>query len=194
MISISWLRYVQVKQRPRTSYFPFSSLRSRQWQGTPRKAPKPLGLAHYCLSWTSTKPIDPSLCTLTTSNLSSASFNNRLNSLSVLCFAFNTTIIPMSSWRNPLSSNLVLSPNLGSTVSLISSGVPGLHFSNRWVSSVFPSKTQPGEDLSPAYWRKNLELPVLFCSVIEKLVKDLSVRVNYLIEIGLHPALGGPLR
>lgn len=63
-----------------------------------------------------------------------------------------------------------------------------------WISSVLPSRTQACEDLSPAYWRKNLESPVLFSSAIEKLAKDPSVCLDHLIEIGPHPALGGPLR
>ena len=63
-----------------------------------------------------------------------------------------------------------------------------------WVSSVLPSKTQPGEDLRPAYWRKNLVSPVLFGPAIEKLAKHPSVSLGQLIEIGPHPALGGPLR
>ena len=63
-----------------------------------------------------------------------------------------------------------------------------------WVSSVFPSKMQPGEDLSPAYWRQNLVSPVLFSPAIEKLAKDSSLSIGQLIEIGPHPALGGPLR
>ena len=63
-----------------------------------------------------------------------------------------------------------------------------------WVSSVLPSKAQPGKDLSPAYWRKNLESPVLFSPAIEKLAKDSNVSLDHLIEIGPHPALGGPLR
>ena len=63
-----------------------------------------------------------------------------------------------------------------------------------WVSSVLPSKTQPGKDLSPEYWRENLVSPVLFSPAIEKLAKDTSVSIGQLIEIGPHSALGGPLR
>ena len=63
-----------------------------------------------------------------------------------------------------------------------------------WVSSVLPSKALPGEDLSPTYWRKNLESPVLFSPAAEKLAKDPRVSLDYLIEIGPHPVLGGPLR
>ena len=63
-----------------------------------------------------------------------------------------------------------------------------------WVSSVSPSKTQSGEDLSPEYWCKNLVSPVLFSPAIERLAKDPSISLGQLIEIGPHPALGGPLR
>ena len=63
-----------------------------------------------------------------------------------------------------------------------------------WVSSVFPSKTHSSEDLSPEYWRENLVSPVLFSPAVERLAKDPSISLAQLIEIGPHPALGGPLR
>ena len=63
-----------------------------------------------------------------------------------------------------------------------------------WVSSVDPSKTQSGEDLSPEYWRRNLISPVLFSPAIERLAKDPIISLGQLIEIGPHPALAGPLR
>ena len=63
-----------------------------------------------------------------------------------------------------------------------------------WVSSVLPSKKNPGNELSPAYWRQNLESPVLFSPAVEKLAKDSDISFDYLIEVGPHPALGGPLR
>lgn len=63
-----------------------------------------------------------------------------------------------------------------------------------WVSSVDPSKTQTTESLSPAYWRKNLESPVLFSPAVEELARSPNVNIDLLIEIGPHAALAGPLR
>jgi acyl transferase domain-containing protein len=59
----------------------------------------------------------------------------------------------------------------------------------KWVSSV-TLKEELGA--RPAYWRRNLEQPVLFSSAVEKLARDQPV--DLLIEIGPHPALGGPLK
>lgn len=58
------------------------------------------------------------------------------------------------------------------------------------VSSVTPQKGSP--DVTPSYWRKNLESPVLFSQAVEKLVRDTSI--DLMIEIGPHPALCGPLK
>lgn len=60
----------------------------------------------------------------------------------------------------------------------------------KWVSSVTMKEIR--ERAPPAYWRRNLEAPVCFSSAVEKLAKDGSV--DLLIEIGPHPALGGPLK
>lgn len=59
----------------------------------------------------------------------------------------------------------------------------------RWFSSVTLKDQQTA---SPAYWRRNLESPVLFSSAIERLVEDEPV--DLLIEIGPHPALSGPIK
>ncbi|KAF3003888.1 t1pks [Neopestalotiopsis sp. 37M] len=59
----------------------------------------------------------------------------------------------------------------------------------RWFSSV----TLKEEPIAPpAYWRRNLECPVLFSSALERLVENEPV--DLLIEIGPHPALGGPIK
>ncbi|KAI1311169.1 putative polyketide synthase [Xylaria venustula] len=59
----------------------------------------------------------------------------------------------------------------------------------RWFSSV---TLKEGPEASPAYWRRNLESPVLFSSAVERLAA--SEPVDLLIEIGPHPALGGPVK
>ncbi|KAK5997657.1 Prosolanapyrone synthase [Cladobotryum mycophilum] len=60
----------------------------------------------------------------------------------------------------------------------------------RWISSV--SMKEEAVSVLPAYWRSNLESPVLFSNAVEKLVREEPV--DLLIEIGPHPALGGPLK
>lgn len=60
----------------------------------------------------------------------------------------------------------------------------------KWVSSVTMKEVR--EQPSPAYWRRNLEAPVLFSSAVERLAEDGSL--DLLIEVGPHPALGGPLK
>lgn len=62
-----------------------------------------------------------------------------------------------------------------------------------WVSSVTPFKSTSTDSVSPKYWRRNLESPVLFGPAVEQLALR-SEDVNVLIEIGPHPALAGPLR
>ncbi|GAT19497.1 fatty acid synthase S-acetyltransferase [Aspergillus luchuensis] len=46
--------------------------------------------------------------------------------------------------------------------------------------------------LDAAYWQKNLESPVRFCSAVESLLKDEESAV--FLEIGPHSTLAGPLR
>lgn len=60
----------------------------------------------------------------------------------------------------------------------------------KWVSSVTPEKEV--QSVLPAYWRQNLESPVLFSQAVQALARD--VPVDLMIEIGPHPALGGPLK
>lgn len=60
----------------------------------------------------------------------------------------------------------------------------------RWVSSVTPEKDVISAP--PAYWRRNLESPVLFSQAVQVLARD--VPVDIMIEVGPHPALGGPLK
>jgi acyl transferase domain-containing protein len=60
----------------------------------------------------------------------------------------------------------------------------------RMVSSVEPDNKSPC--MSPRYWRRNLESPVLFSQAVEALARE--VPINLMIEIGPHPALNGPLK
>lgn len=60
----------------------------------------------------------------------------------------------------------------------------------QWISSVTPKDEIC--TASPEYWRKNLESPVLFSEAVQRLTQD--VPLDLLIEIGPHPALGGPLK
>lgn len=62
-----------------------------------------------------------------------------------------------------------------------------------WISSVTPFKSTSRDSVSPKYWRRNLESPVLFGPAVEQLALRSEV-VDILIEIGPHPALAGPLR
>lgn len=59
----------------------------------------------------------------------------------------------------------------------------------RWFSSV---TLKEESEVSPAYWRRNLESPVLFSTAVERLASNEPV--DLLIEIGPHPALGGPVK
>lgn len=49
------------------------------------------------------------------------------------------------------------------------------------------------QKLDSAYWRRNLESPVLFSSAINSIMKD-AQRNQLFLEIGPHSALGGPIR
>ena len=59
----------------------------------------------------------------------------------------------------------------------------------KWVSSVY-AEPITGK-ISPAYWRKNLESPVLFSDAVAGLAKDNKV---HFIEIGPHSALEMPIK
>ncbi|KAM3503000.1 hypothetical protein MY10362_004481 [Beauveria mimosiformis] len=62
---------------------------------------------------------------------------------------------------------------------------------SEWVSSV-TMKKEEAVSVDPAYWRRNLESPVLFSNAVERLARESPV--DLLVEIGPHPALGGPLK
>jgi acyl transferase domain-containing protein len=59
----------------------------------------------------------------------------------------------------------------------------------KWVSSV---TLKEEFTVPPAYWRRNLESAVLFSPAVEKLARE--ERIDLMIEVGPHPALGGPLK
>lgn len=60
-------------------------------------------------------------------------------------------------------------------------------------SSVTGKLLAEHEDLGPAYWRSNLESPVLFSSSTQEIIKD-QPNDPLFLEIGPHSALQGPLR
>lgn len=70
-------------------------------------------------------------------------------------------------------------------------GLPIRHGSSRttWVSSVYAKPVS--DKILPAYWRKNLESPVLFSDALKRLLKDSKL---HLIEIGPHSALEMPIK
>lgn len=59
-------------------------------------------------------------------------------------------------------------------------------------SSVTSSRITDHNVLGPAYWRRNLESPVLFNTALRALRPDFGEK-NVFIEIGPHPALKGPM-
>lgn len=78
----------------------------------------------------------------------------------------------------------LLETSLGPTV------IPDLRKSDvKWVSSVY-AEPITGK-ISPAYWRKNLESPVLFSDAVAGLIKSNKL---HLIEIGPHSALEMPIK
>ncbi|KAI0426766.1 acyl transferase domain-containing protein [Xylaria sp. FL1042] len=72
-----------------------------------------------------------------------------------------------------------------------------LHLSNRNVQVPFFSTVTSnrilGESLDAAYWRSNLESPVLFNTGVQKVLESQGLN-GVLVEIGPHSALSGPLR
>lgn len=65
----------------------------------------------------------------------------------------------------------------------------------KFVSSVTGGFEGEAVDLSPEYWRRNLELPVRFCSAVSAILEDATTgKSPAFIEVGPHSALAGPLR
>ncbi|KAI1265004.1 putative polyketide synthase [Xylariaceae sp. FL1019] len=60
-------------------------------------------------------------------------------------------------------------------------------------SSVTGDKLSGIGRLGPSYWRNNMENPVLFNSAFRSVLRDEHEHL-LMIEIGPHPALGGPIR
>ena len=65
-----------------------------------------------------------------------------------------------------------------------------ISISASWVSSVNPEENIPRKPVNPAYWRRNLESPVLFLQAIESLTRSAGSTLDLLVEVGPHPALG----
>lgn len=65
----------------------------------------------------------------------------------------------------------------------------------KWVSSVTskPMTLQAKSSLPCAYWRENLESPVSFSSALENILTDSTLGIDYVVEIGPHSALRGPI-
>ena len=73
--------------------------------------------------------------------------------------------------------------------SLVRSSQPTVPF----FSSVTGDTIAGGNKLGPAYWRSNLESPVLFSSATQAILHK-QAQDNLFLEIGPHSALAGPLR
>jgi acyl transferase domain-containing protein len=58
-------------------------------------------------------------------------------------------------------------------------------------SSVSGHRLPEGSQITPSYWRSDLEGPVLFSPALEELV---NYGVDLIVEIGPHSALAGPIR
>ncbi|PHH63369.1 hypothetical protein CDD81_6066 [Ophiocordyceps australis] len=72
---------------------------------------------------------------------------------------------------------------------VVAEGKPSIPF----FSSVTAKQVKRAGVLGPAYWRDNLESPVLFTSAIS-LMLHAAPRETVYVEIGPHSALAGPLR
>lgn len=58
-------------------------------------------------------------------------------------------------------------------------------------SSVFGKRITQDFQITPSYWRQNLESPVIFSPALSELVDS---GVDHIIEVGPHSALAGPIR
>lgn len=61
-------------------------------------------------------------------------------------------------------------------------------------STTLGTKVSDPAQLDAAYWRKNLESPVLFSSAVETLLSQPKNSANLFVEIGPHSTLSSPLR
>jgi acyl transferase domain-containing protein len=62
-----------------------------------------------------------------------------------------------------------------------------------WASSVTPEKSQSIFEVTPTYWRANLESPVSFSQAASNLMKSETSPIDVFVEIGPHGALKSPL-
>ena len=72
---------------------------------------------------------------------------------------------------------------------IVGEGMPTTLFFSSVLGCLLQSTT-----LGPRYWRKNLELPVLFKSAISSILQHSVGKNAIFLEIGPHAALAGPLR
>ncbi|KAI0429154.1 hypothetical protein F5Y09DRAFT_268995 [Xylaria sp. FL1042] len=79
---------------------------------------------------------------------------------------------------------------------MIASGVVGEKPSIPFFSSVTGSRFGNGkaDQLGPAYWRNNLQRPVLFRSAVTGIVHCEQLQNQVYLEVGPHSALAGPIR
>jgi len=61
-------------------------------------------------------------------------------------------------------------------------------------STTLGTKVSDPVQLDAAYWRKNLESPVLFSGAVETLLSQQKHSANLFVEIGAHSTLSSPLR
>lgn len=74
---------------------------------------------------------------------------------------------------------------------IIDSKAPSVPF----YSTVFEDQVSEAGSLDAAYWRSNMQMPVLFNSTLTKLLHERPASSNtILLEVGPHSALGGPIR
>ncbi|KAI2618193.1 polyketide synthase [Hypoxylon sp. NC1633] len=63
-----------------------------------------------------------------------------------------------------------------------------------WISSVNPYQDTRCSRIDEAYWKANLESPVLFSTALSEMIRPGSERQDLIIEIGPHASLKGPVR
>lgn len=69
-----------------------------------------------------------------------------------------------------------------------------LNNATRMVSSVTNTVIPEGGTLDHTYWSANLRKPVLFNQAIQTVLKSEEFKVDFIIEIGPHSALAGPIK
>lgn len=73
-------------------------------------------------------------------------------------------------------------------------GVKAVPLDATWISSVSPNKRSFFVNSNPAYWRKNLELPVQFSQAVQNMLSKDGKGPDVVIEIGPHATLRSPMQ